>query len=81
MERRDESGVLQSFARVARDFSVRRKVDEKLFENRANLRVAISKQTSSSVVVGEFDRITEANNIFLDLIGYSRGDLVAGRLS
>lgn len=81
MELRDESGALQGFARVDRDFSVRRKEDEKLLQNRAHLRVAIAEQASSSVVVGEFKRITEANNIFLDLIGYSRTDLVAGRLS
>ena len=36
--------------------------------------------TIAGVVSGEFDRIPEANDTFLELIGYSREDLQAGRL-
>jgi PAS domain S-box-containing protein len=34
----------------------------------------------AGIVSGEFDRIPEANDAFLDMVGYSREDLVAGRL-
>jgi hypothetical protein len=29
---------------------------------------------------GEFDRVPEANDAFLDMVGYSREDLTAGRM-
>jgi formate hydrogenlyase transcriptional activator len=38
------------------------------------------KSTIAGVVFGEFDRIPEANDAFLELVGYSREDLQAGRL-
>ena len=39
-----------------------------------------SDSTIAGVVSGEFDRIPEVNDAFLDLVGYSREDLVSGRL-
>ena len=36
--------------------------------------------TITGVVSGEFDRIPDANDTFLELVGYSREDLLAGRL-
>jgi PAS domain S-box-containing protein len=38
------------------------------------------ESTIAGIVSGEFDRIPEANDAFLDLVGYSREDLHAGRL-
>jgi PAS domain S-box-containing protein len=38
------------------------------------------ESTIAGIVSGEFDRIPEANDAFLDLVGYSREDLLAGRL-
>src|SRR5207248_10470025 len=34
----------------------------------------------AGIVSGEFDRIPEGNDAFLDLVGYSRQDLLAGKL-
>ena len=38
------------------------------------------ESTIAGVVSGEFDHITDANDAFLQMVGYSREDLVAGRL-
>jgi PAS domain S-box-containing protein len=77
---KDENGELQGFARVVRDFSDRHERDEKLRRGRARLRPIPSGSTIAGIVSGEFDRIPEANDAFLELVGYSREDLLAGRL-
>ena len=80
MALKDENGDLQGFARVVRDFSERHERDEKLRRNRARIRPIPAESTIAGIVSGEFDRIPEVNDAFLDLVGYSREDLLAGRL-
>jgi len=80
MALRDEEGELQGFARVVRDFSERHERDEKLRRNRARVRPVPSESSIAGIVSGEFDHIPEANDAFLNLVGYSREDLLAGRL-
>jgi formate hydrogenlyase transcriptional activator len=80
MALKDENGSLQGFARVVRDFSDRHERDEKLRRGRARLRSLPVASTIAGIVSGEFDRIPEANDAFLELVGYSREDLLAGRL-
>ncbi len=80
MALKDENGDLQGFARVVRDFSDRHERDEKLRRSRALLRPQPAESTIAGVVSGEFDRIPEANDAFLELVGYTRKDLQAGRL-
>jgi formate hydrogenlyase transcriptional activator len=80
MALRDGNGALQGFARVVRDFSDRHARDEKLRRTRARVRPIPAESTIAGVVSGEFDRIPEANDTFLELVGYSREDLLAGRL-
>jgi len=80
MALRDENDILQGFARVVRDFSDRHERDEKLRRGRARLRPIPAESTIAGIVSGEFDRIPEANDTFLDLVGYSREDLQEGRL-
>ena len=80
MALKDENGDLQGFARVVRDFSDRHERDEKLRRSRARTRLVPAESTIAGVVSGEFDRIPEANDTFLELVGYSREDLLAGRL-
>jgi PAS domain S-box-containing protein len=77
---RDTSGELQGFARVVRDFSERHEADQKLRRTRGRVRPVPSERAIAGMVSGEFDRIPEANDAFLDLVGYSREDLRAGRL-
>ena len=80
MALRDEKGGLQGFARVVRDFSERHERDEKLRRNRARVRPIPSESTIAGIVSGEFDQAPEANDAFLKMVGYSREDLLAGRL-
>jgi PAS domain S-box-containing protein len=80
MALRDETGELQGFARVVRDFSERHERDEKLRRSRARVRPVPAESTIAGIVSGEFDRIPEANDAFLKLVGYSHEDLLAGRL-
>jgi PAS domain S-box-containing protein len=81
MALKDEAGQLQGFASVVRDFTDRHERDEKLRRDRARLRAIPSKPTIAGIVSGEFDRIPEANDAFLELVGYSRADLHEGRLT
>lgn len=78
---RDEDGALQGYARVVRDFSERHQRDEELRRSRALIRPAPQQSTIACMVSGEFDRIPEANDAFLDLVGYSREDLESGRFA
>jgi formate hydrogenlyase transcriptional activator len=77
---KDENGDLQGFARVVRDFSERHDRDEKLRQRRARQRLLPAEPMVAGIVSGEFDRIPEANDAFLEMVGYSREDLLAGRL-
>ncbi len=80
MALKDETGELQGFARMVRDFSDRHNRDEKLRHSLARVRRVAAPSTITGVVSGEFDRIPEANDTFLELVGYSREDLLAGRV-
>jgi PAS domain S-box-containing protein len=78
---RDERGKLQGFARIVRDFSERHERDEKLRHSRARVRPVPLRSTIAGIVSGEFNRIAEANDAFLNIVGYSRDDLLNGSLS
>jgi formate hydrogenlyase transcriptional activator len=80
MALKNENGDLQGFARVVRDFSDRHERDEKLRRARARLRPIPAESTIAGIVSGEFDQIPDANDAFLEIVGYSREDLQAGRL-
>ena len=56
------------------------KEDEKLRRSRARVRPVPSESTIAGIVSGEFDHVPEANDAFLEMVGYSRDDLLAGRL-
>ena len=80
MALKDDKGVLRGFARVVRDFTGRHQRDQKLQRGILRHRQLTSESTIAGIVTGEFDRIREANDAFLELIGYSRDDLRAGRV-
>jgi formate hydrogenlyase transcriptional activator len=80
MSLKDQNGVLQGFARVVRDFSERHERDEKLRNARRRLRPIPMETTIAGIVSGEFERIPEANDAFLSMVGYTREDLLNGRL-
>jgi formate hydrogenlyase transcriptional activator len=80
MALKDDLGDLQGYARVVRDFSERHERDDKLRRTRARIRPLPVESTIAGIVSGEYDRIPEANDAFLELVGYSREDLQTGRL-
>ena len=80
MALKDENGELRGYARAVRDFTDRHERDEKLRRSRARIRPIPLHSTIAGVVSGEFDRIPEANDAFLAMVGYDREDLLAGRL-
>jgi len=80
MPLKDEEGHLQGFAKVVRDFSDRHERDEKLLRDRVRRRLLPAKSTIAGIVSGEFDHIPEANDAFLEMVGYSREDLESGGL-
>jgi len=80
MALKDEHGVVRGFARVVRDFTDRHERDEKLRRSRARARPVPAQSHIAGVVSGEFDRIPEANDAFLQMVGYTREDLQEGRL-
>jgi len=75
---RNQSMELTGFARVVRDFSARHRIDEALLNKRAGSRQLPADSTIAGIVSGEFDRIVEANDSFLNMLGYSREEF-AGR--
>jgi PAS domain S-box-containing protein len=77
----NERGKLQGFARIVRDFSDRHTRDEKLRTSRPRVKPIGPHTKVAGVVSGEFDRILEANDTFLELTGYSSEDLLDGRVS
>jgi PAS domain S-box-containing protein len=77
---KDEHGTLQGFATAVRDFSRRRDRDETLRRGRSSSRPILGKPTVAGIVSGQFDHLPQANDTFLELVGYTRDDLEKGRL-
>ncbi len=80
MALKDENGELRGFGMAVRDFSDRHERDEKLRCIRESVRPIPGQPAIAGVVSGEFDRIPEANDAFLEMVGYTREDLLAGRM-
>jgi PAS domain S-box-containing protein len=78
----DSQGELQGFARVVRDFSDRHESDRKLAHGGEHARKRSPKRQPSvvGIVSGEFDRVTDASDAFLAMVGYEHHDLVAGKI-
>ncbi|MGJ5816408.1 sigma 54-interacting transcriptional regulator [Paludibaculum fermentans] len=76
----DEAGVLQGYARVVRDFTDRHERDEALDSRRTGLQAETDQSKIAGVASGEFERIVEMNDPLLELLGYTRADLLAGQI-
>jgi len=77
---KDEAGAVQGFACVVRDFSARHERDEKLLRSRTRIRPIPAETSIAGIVSCEFGSVPEANDAFLDLAGYTREDVLEGRL-
>jgi PAS domain S-box-containing protein len=79
-EAHDEDGRPQRAYAMFIDLTEQRRVEAALRESTALLG-RLREANALGVIVSSEQRIHEANDFFLDLIGYSREDLDAGRLS
>jgi len=79
-EARDEAGRPQRAYVMFTDLTEQRQVEAALRESNALLG-RLREANALGVIVSSVQRIHEANDFFLDLIGYSREDLETGRLS
>lgn len=77
---RDPQGNLQGFAGAVRDFSERHDSYEPMLRVRARSRDLDLAATDAGIVTGEFDRIPDANEAFLKMTGYARGELNGGQV-
>ena len=75
------AGELCGFATVMRDFSERHQLKDKLRRTRVRLGARSEEPTVAGIVSGECGRPLEANDAFLTMVGYTRDDLIAGRIS
>ena len=80
MTLKDESGTLQGYARMVRDFSGCPEKEEKITPSRIYTKSISAHAAIAGIVSGGFGRMPEANDSFLELVGYSREDLRTGRL-
>jgi len=79
-EARDEEGRPQRAYAMFTDLTKQRRVEAALQKSTALLG-RLREANALGVIVSSEQRIHDANDAFLDLIGYSRDDLEAGRLS
>ena len=79
-EARDEEGRPQRAYAMFTDLTKQRRVEAALQKSTALLG-RLREANALGVIVSSEQRIHDANDAFLDLIGYSRNDLEAGRLS
>jgi PAS domain S-box-containing protein len=77
---RDEAGQPQRVYMMFTDLTEQRRVEAALRESDALLG-RLREANALGVIVSSEQRIHEANDFFLDLIGYSHQDLETGRLS
>jgi formate hydrogenlyase transcriptional activator len=76
---RDDREQLQGFARVVRDFTDRQELDQELARSAERTTQRAPQAAVVGIVSGEFDRITDASDAFLDMVSYGHDDLIAGR--
>jgi PAS domain S-box-containing protein len=75
----DGGDRLQGFASIVRDFSERHQADQKSPNGAGSKERRRAQGTTVGVIAGEYDRVTSASDKFLDMVGYSHEELVAGR--
>ena len=77
---RDESGALHGFAKIMRDRTELKRAEEALRDSESRFRSVVQ---SNMIGIGFWDSngcITGANDVLLDMIGYSREEIAAGTI-
>lgn len=74
-------GTLEGYVKIARDLTERKQAEEALRRSEARLQQAISIETVGIIFFKPEGAITESNDAFLRMSGYSREALQAGELT
>jgi PAS domain S-box-containing protein len=78
----DGEGNLYGYASIIRDMTERKQVEEELVQSEARLRTLVD---SNMLGIFEWDKqtglITEANDAFLELLDYTKEDVLFGKVS
>src|SRR3712207_955299 len=77
---RDDEGRLVGFTKISRDLTERRRAEEALRESEERLQRAIAIETVGVIFFKADGQITDANDAFLRMSGYSREDVAEGQL-
>ena len=77
---RDPDGTVTGAAAIARDISERKRAEEALREREARIRRLVDANIIGIYIGNLSGRISEANDAFLKISGYSRDDMLAGKL-
>lgn len=75
----DAEGQLVKMMGTAQDITQRKRAEEDLRQREMQLRCLVDANIIG-IIFATLDRITEANDAFLDMVGYTREELVAGEI-
>jgi PAS domain S-box-containing protein len=75
----DDQGQARAICGISTDITTRKKAEEQLREYDMRMRRLIESNIIG-MLVADMERITDANDLFLEMVGYTREDLRAGKL-
>jgi PAS domain S-box-containing protein len=77
----DGEGRLEKIIHISTDVTARRKAEESLGQSEAKFRQVFESKMMGMLLWNAKGDIAEANETFLDMTGYSRDELIAGKLN
>lgn len=77
---RDHDSRVAGASKIARDVTDKKRAEEALRASETRLRRVVESDTIGTFFWRESGGVTDANDAFLALVGYSRDDLRAGRI-
>lgn len=76
-----KSGKVVGISSISRDITHRKQIEEKLRQSEAKFRRVVDSNMIGIVYWNANGSIFDANDAFLDIVGYSRDDLLSGKLN
>lgn len=77
---RDDAGTLIGFTKITRDLTEHRRAEQALRASEERFRSALEIETVGVLFFSADGRITDGNDAFLHMAGFTREDLAAGQL-
>jgi len=78
---KNEAGEVQGVFAAARDITERKRAEEKLQESEARSRQVVESNMIGILFWDINGNITDANDVFLEMVGYTREDLLLGKVN